>query len=122
MNGATPGDPTFGGPSLGAIDCDIHPALPGMATLLPYLDEYWREQVTVRGIDGLDLASFPHNVPANGRADWRVAGEKPGGSLARVQAQALDAFGTGTAICNPLYGVQAVYNEHFAAALARAMN
>ncbi len=66
MNGATPDGPDIAGPSpgmsrldapsRGAIDCDVHPAVPGMAALLPYLDEYWREQVTVRGIDGLDLA------------------------------------------------------------------
>ena len=33
----------------GGIDCDVHPALPGMAALLPYLEPYWREQITVRG-------------------------------------------------------------------------
>src|ERR1700759_1363054 len=26
----------------GAIDCDLHPAVPGMSVLLPYLDDYWR--------------------------------------------------------------------------------
>ena len=25
-------------PRIGAIDCDIHPAVPGMRALLPYLD------------------------------------------------------------------------------------
>ena len=35
------------------IDCDIHPALPSSAALLPYLDDHWKEQVTTRGIDGL---------------------------------------------------------------------
>ena len=116
----------MGGATPTRIDCDIHPALPGMATLIPYLGDYWREQVTIRGIDGLDLASFPHRVPANGRPDWRPSlqssDEKPGSSLADLRRQALDPFATTTAICNPLYGVQAVYNEHFAAALARAMN
>ena len=112
MSGALPG----------GIDCDVHPALPGMATLLPYLEPYWQEQVTVRGIDGLDLASFPHAIPANGRPDWRPAEGKPGSSLDMLRAQALDGFGSRLAICNPLYGVQAIYNEHFAAAVARAMN
>ncbi|HEY0420157.1 MAG TPA: amidohydrolase family protein, partial [Acetobacteraceae bacterium] len=108
--------------SQGGIDCDVHPALPGMAALLPHLDPYWREQVTVRGIDGMDLASFPTRIPANGRPDWRPAEGKPGTSLELLRRDALDGFGTSIAICNPLYGVQAVYNEHFAAALARAMN
>jgi hypothetical protein len=35
----------------GAIDCDIHPAVPGMSALVPYLDEYWREAVKLRGIE-----------------------------------------------------------------------
>jgi len=104
------------------IDCDVHPALPGMAALLPYLDQYWREQVTVRGIDGLDLASFPLRIPANGRPDWRPAEGKPGADLALLRAQALDGFGSRAAICNPLYGVQAIYNAHFATVVARAMN
>lgn len=108
--------------ALGGIDCDVHPAVPGMAALLPYLDPYWQEQVTVRGIDGLDLSSFPLQMDAHGRPDWRTQGEKPGASLARLRADALDGFGSQLAICNPLYGVLAIYNEHFAAAVARAMN
>jgi predicted TIM-barrel fold metal-dependent hydrolase len=34
----------------------------------------------------------------------------------------LDGFGSRLAICNPLYGVAAITNEHFAVALARALN
>ncbi len=104
------------------IDCDVHPALPGMAALLPYLDPYWREQVTVRGIDGLDLASFPMRIAANARPDWRPAEGKPGSDFAMLTAQALDGFGSRAAILNPLYGVQAIYNPHFATVVARAMN
>jgi predicted TIM-barrel fold metal-dependent hydrolase len=106
----------------GGIDCDVHPAVPGLAALLPYFEPYWREQITIRGIDGLDLASFPPRVPAHGRADWRPREGRPGGSLALLQAQALDGFGFSLAICNPLYGAQALFNDHFAAALARAIN
>jgi predicted TIM-barrel fold metal-dependent hydrolase len=105
----------------GAIDCDVHPALPGLSALLPYLNAYWREQVTVRGIGGLDLASYPPAIAANGRPDWRTAGQKPGTDLDTLR-RVLDAFGSQAAICNPLYGVQAIYNDHFATALARAMN
>ncbi len=112
MQGVTPG----------GIDCDLHPALPGTAALLPYLDPYWREQITVRGIDGLDLASFPPKIPANGRADWRPQHGKPGADFERLKHDALDGFGLRAAICNPLYGVQAVYNRHFATALATATN
>jgi hypothetical protein len=42
------------------IDCDIHPAIGGTrTTLLPYLDDHWKEQVVSRAIDGLDLTSYP---------------------------------------------------------------
>jgi hypothetical protein len=109
--------------TLAGIDCDVHPALPGMAALLPYLDDTWREQVTVRGIDGLDLMCFPPGAAAHGRADWRLAnGRKPGSDLAAMQAQLLDPFGTQTAILNCLYGIEGLGNEYLAAALARALN
>jgi uncharacterized protein len=39
-----------------AIDCDLHPALPGCMALLPYLDDHWREEITSRGLDGLDFS------------------------------------------------------------------
>jgi predicted TIM-barrel fold metal-dependent hydrolase len=93
-----------------------------MPALVPYLEPYWQEQVTVRGIDGMDLASFPLQMQAHGRADWREGGGKPGSSLQRLRRDALDGFGSHLAICNPLYGVLAIHNEHFAAAVARAMN
>ena len=109
-------------PRIGAIDCDIHPAAPGMRTLLPYLDDHWREQVTVRGIDGLDPSSFPLNAPANCRSDWRANGAKPGSSLDLLRTHALDPFGTKAAICNCLYGAAGTFNVDFAAALSRAIN
>ena len=40
----------------GGIDCDIHPAVPNLQALLPYLDEHWREQALLRGMD--ELASI----------------------------------------------------------------
>ena len=110
-------------PTLGGIDCDVHPALPGMAALLPYLDDNWRAQVTARGIDGLDLMCFPPGAVAHGRADWRSAdGRRPGTSLADLQAHVLDPFGTQTAILNCLYGIEGLGNEYLAVALARALN
>jgi predicted TIM-barrel fold metal-dependent hydrolase len=104
------------------IDCDIHPALPGTAALLPYLDNHWREQVTSRGIDGMDLNSYPLNMPLTSRPDWRVPGAKAGSNLAQMQTQALDAFGLSTAICNCLYGAQAAYDPYMSAAFCGAIN
>ena len=109
-------------PTTGAIDCDLHPAVPGMRALLPYLDDHWREQVVVRGIDGLDPSSFPVNIPANGRPGSRPDGGKPGSDLALLQQQALAPFHTRFGICNVLYGAQSVHNVDLAAALSRAIN
>ena len=38
-------------PFAGAIDCDLHPLMPSATALLPYLDEYWRDQLVNRHID-----------------------------------------------------------------------
>ena len=109
-------------PRIGAIDCDIHPAVPGMKALLPYLSPHWREQAKVRGIDGLDLSSYPVRVPANARPDWRGAEGKPGSDPAQLIAHALDGFGSRFAICNCLYGIEPLHNADMAAALAGAVN
>ena len=95
------------------IDCDIHPAVGGTrTTLLPYLDDHWKEQVVSRAIDGLDLTSYPPNMPLSGRSDWRPANGKPGSDLAMVQRGAFDQLGASHAICNVLYGAQAVFDPY----------
>src|SRR6185503_16989495 len=76
------------------IDCDIHPAVGGTrTTLLPYLNDHWKEQVVSRAIDGLDLTSYPPSMPLCGRPDWRPADGKPGGDLAALQRGAFDQLG-----------------------------
>ncbi len=69
-------------PYAGAIDCDLHPAVPGMKVLLPYLDDYWREMVSVRALDRLNLAltSYPQNAPLSCRPDWTLGERKKPGS------------------------------------------
>jgi hypothetical protein len=107
----------------GGIDCDVHPALPGIAALLPYLNDYWCDQVAIRGIGGLDLLSFPAGAIAHGRPDWRPeSADRPGADLAALRAQALDGFGTRIAILNCLHGIEALGDADLAAALARALN
>ena len=108
----------------GAIDCDIHPAVPDMRALLPYMDEYWREHLITRGTERLTLhmTSFPPNAPLCVRADYRPSAGLPGSDLAQLTAQALDAFGTRYAICNVIYAAQVMFNEDMAAVLCRAVN
>jgi uncharacterized protein len=109
----------------GAIDCDIHPAVPGTTALLPYLDDYWRDQVVNRHIhkQSFHLQSYPPNSPLSCRPDWRPKdGAAPGSDLDLLRAHALDAFGVRLAICNTLHGAISLFNEDMASALIAAVN
>ncbi len=109
----------------GAIDCDLHPALPGMNVLLPYLDDYWREMVSVRALDRLNLSltSYPQNAPLCCRPDWKLDnGAKPGSSLEAMQAHVLDRYRQRFGILNCLYGAQVMHSEDMAAVFCRATN
>jgi uncharacterized protein len=111
-------------PFAGAIDCDLHPAMPPTPVLLPYLDDYWRDQIVNRHIDKYTfvLTSYPPNSPLSARPDWRSADGAPGGDLDMIRRHALAPFGTRLAICNMLHGAVALFNEDMAAALCRAVN
>jgi predicted TIM-barrel fold metal-dependent hydrolase len=111
-----------GSADLKAIDCDVHPAVPGVQALLPYLDEHWRQSVQERGIDSLDSISYPPNAPLSARPDLRDAQGRAGADAASLGGQVFGHWGSGVAILNCLYGVQAVFNEDMAAAFARAIN
>src|SRR6195952_136137 len=93
-------------PIPGGVDCDLPPAVPHLTSLLPYLSDYWRDQVTTRGMTDLVSQSYPQNSPITSRPDWRPSKDKPGSSLEDMQTQALDPFQTAYGICNPLFGVQ----------------
>jgi predicted TIM-barrel fold metal-dependent hydrolase len=111
-------------PFKGAIDCDLHPAPPGVPALLPYLDDYWREQIVSRHIDRMpfQLTSYPPHSPLSARPDWRSDAGRPGGDLDTLRRQALDPFGTQLAICNTLHGAVSLHNEDMSAALCAAAN
>jgi len=109
----------------GAIDCDLHPAVPGMSVLLPYLDDYWREMVSVRALDRLNLTltSYPQNAPLSCRPDWKLDRDrKPGSSLEAMQAHVLDRYQPRFGILNCLYGAQVMHSEDMAAVFCRATN
>ncbi len=111
-------------PAPGAIDCDIHPALPGTHVLLPYFDDYWREIVVMRGLerDSFETHNYPAGAPLSGRSDWRPANAKPGADFDLLRSQALDAFCTRYAICNVIHGAQTMFSEDLSAAFCGAIN
>ena len=100
------------------IDCDVHPTVPGMQALLPYLDAHWQEQVTDRGVTSLDSISYPPNLEFTARPDLRDKGL----DLAGLAGQVFDRWGASRAILNCLYGVQLVHNTDMAIAFTRALN
>lgn len=104
------------------IDCDVHPVLPGLPALMPYLDDMWREQVVRRGIDELYSISYPSNAPITTRADWKGADGRTATTPELLAAQGMDPFGTGTAILHCLYGVQLPFSEDMGAVFTRALN
>ena len=111
-------------PRSGAIDCDIHPALPGPAALLPYLEEYWRDTLNMimKGLGRFEMNSYPVNAPLTARPDWRIKNAVAGTSLELMREHALDHFGLRYAICNCLNASMAVFNPDLGAALCRAIN
>jgi predicted TIM-barrel fold metal-dependent hydrolase len=108
--------------TVGAIDCDIHPGVPDIKALLPYMNEFWQESFVARGLDGFDMMSYPLNAPITCRPDWRVKGQRPGAGLDAMRSQALDRFDIATAICNPLTGGQAAVSESMGSAICSAVN
>jgi predicted TIM-barrel fold metal-dependent hydrolase len=111
-------------PLQGAVDCDLHPAMPSAKMLLPYFGAYWRDQFADRHIDRYPfmLTSYPPNSPLSARPDWRQPNGAPAGDLDAIRRQALDPFGTRFAICHVLHGGATLFNEDMAAAFCSAVN
>jgi predicted TIM-barrel fold metal-dependent hydrolase len=104
------------------IDCDVHISVPSMRALIPFLDDYWREAVTTRGLDrhSLNITGQAANAPVFARPDWKERGGPA--DLASVQRHVLDAFGSRFAILNCMYGAQVLHHEDMGAAFCRAVN
>ncbi len=110
-------------PPPGVVDCDVHISVPSTRALLPYLDEYWREHMVLRGMHETndDLGSYPASSPLSCRPDWRPEAGPPGSDLGVLQKM-MDAFGTEIAIANCLSVAHTTYSEDLAGAYARAIN
>lgn len=101
-----------------SIDCDVHLAVPSTRELLPYLDDYWREHVIRRGIDGdnPEPSAYPPNAPLNRRPDWRPSKGLPGSQFEQLRDHVLEPFKPRFVICNALHGSQIMFSEDLSAA------
>lgn len=106
----------------GPIDCDLHPTVPSLGALFPYLDEVWRDNAVRRGFEPLVPISYPTRNPLSVRADWRDADGLGATDPVRLGREALDPFGTRRAILNCLYGAPVLFSDDLASAFCRAVN
>ena len=106
----------------GAIDCDVHPTVPNLKGLAPYLDPYWRDSFVERGISTFESNTYPPNVPLTARPEWKGKNGRAATDVTALAAQVFDRWQARHAICNCLYGVELIFSEDMAAAVARAVN
>jgi uncharacterized protein len=105
-----------------AIDCDVHPTVPNLKALFPYLDEYWHDSFVERGIPGFEANAYPPNSPLSVRPEWKGQGGRAATDVFQLVAQLFDRWEPRFAICNCLYGVELIFSEDMAAAVARGIN
>jgi predicted TIM-barrel fold metal-dependent hydrolase len=106
----------------GSIDCDVHPSVPDNSALLPYLDPFWRDSVTERGLLSLESIGYPPRSPLTARPQWRGKDGIAASNAPELAAQVFERWQSRLAILNCLYGVQLLFSEDMAAAFCRALN
>ena len=106
----------------GVIDADLNVVVPSHATLLPYLPEYWQEQIAQTGFKGAQDTSYPAAAETSARPDAKPAQGPAGSDLALLRQQALDPWNTQVGILTCAYAVESIHNPDGAAAMASAVN
>ena len=112
-------------PLPGAIDCDLHIAVPQTRTLVPFLDEYWAEHVRLRGVEtqNYQMSSLPPRAPLSVRPDWQASGGAlPGSHFGDLKSKVLDHFKLRFAVCNCIHGTQIMLSEDMSLAFCKATN
>ncbi len=107
---------------VGAIDCDVHPLTPRPSALAPYMSDYWRDTVEVRGLETWDSIAYPANAPLTIRSDWKNQTPRADASPEAVAKALLDPHGFDHAILNCLFPVHMFRDGNMGAAFARAAN
>ncbi len=117
------------GVSTGIADCDIHPVLPSVADLHPFLTREARAYLETYGLSQRQghqagVNPYPKAQPNAARRDaWPPGGGAPGTDLDFLRRQHLDAHTIVLGIVNPLTpSGQGLSNPGLSAALCHANN
>ncbi len=106
----------------GAIDCDVHPLVPAPAELAPYMDDYWRDTMAVRGLDTWDSIAYPANAPLTIRADWKRLVPRADSGPDALAKVLLNPHGFDHAVLNCLFPIHMFRDANMGTAFARAAN
>lgn len=105
------------------VDCDVHPVLESASQLLPYLDEYWHDQLVAQMAPTYEPNYHPPGSAIAQRSDVTV--DENGRAATKVENLVADVFDDGHtdfAILNCLYATQQIHQPRREQAHARALN
>jgi predicted TIM-barrel fold metal-dependent hydrolase len=106
-----------------AIDCDIHPAVPSVDVLVPYLSAYWQEQVRQTGFKGPIDTAYPLSAATSARPGLPEAHSgSVAAQLRAIRAHILEPEQAACGILNCAYAVDSLHNPDAALAMASAVN
>ena len=113
----------------GIADCDIHPVLPSIEVLRPFMTAQWWQYLQTYGTSlrqghQAGVNPYPKAQPNAARRDsWPPGGGAPGTDLDFLRKQHLDAHNIIMGICNPLTpSGQGLMNPGLSAAMCHANN
>ncbi|HVX45635.1 MAG TPA: amidohydrolase family protein [Mycobacteriales bacterium] len=102
------------------VDCDVHIRVRSLPTLMPYLPERWQAYITESGVGNLEPNTHPPGAPTSLRPGLEPRdGESDLDAMRRLL---LDPWQTHRAVLGCEYGIDAVRNDDWAAAMGRAVN
>ena len=104
------------------IDSDLHCDVPSIETLLPYLSDYWQEQIRQTGFKGPVDTAYPASAQISIRPDTAPSGSSRDAALLSLRTEVLDPLHVSYAILTCAYAVDSLHNPYAAAALASAVN
>src|SRR5699024_8266210 len=105
------------------VDCDVHPIMESSSQLLPYLDEYWHDQLVAALTPTYEPNYHPRDSAIAQSPNSTV--DQNGRAATNVENLTADVFADGSvdyAILNPLYAVQQIHQPRREQAHTRALN